>query len=245
MEQIQALRFDVEEVGKHVKGSKKRYTWDILLREKSHSIVLDFSILSGKVKITVDRKILLENELPDGVSFQYPFNLDGFSLNIIQQGETFELRINNKVFSHLYTQQKTNTEFKKYEDEVKDIKVDITQLNPQGKKISLNIGAFGAQGGMKKKKETSAEQGSWNAFAGGSFPSYFGEVGDTVKVEKPAEQKKSNLLDDEEENAVAARTANEFNLLQAEKTENKPSGDLFELISDPSPPTEPSSNNSQ
>ena len=71
-------------------------------------------------------------------------------MNIIQQGESFELRINNKVFSHLYTQQKTNTEFKKYEEEVKDIKVDLNGLN-NSKKISLNIGAFGTTG-MKKKK---------------------------------------------------------------------------------------------
>lgn len=203
-------------MGKHVKGSKKRYCWEIALKDKHHAIVLDFSFISGKIKITVDRKILLENELPADVSFQYPFTLDGFALNIIQQGESFELRINNKVFSHLYTQQRTNTEFKKYEDEVKDIKVDIAQLNPQGKKLSLNIGAFA--GGMKKKKENTAEQGGWNAFAGGSFPSYFGDSAEPAKVERqPEPQKKSNLLDDEEETAVAARTANEFNLLQAEK----------------------------
>jgi hypothetical protein len=59
------------------------------------------------------------------------------------------LRINNKVFSHLYIQKKTNSEFKKYEEEVKDIKVDFNQNN-HPKKISLNIGALGA--GMKKKK---------------------------------------------------------------------------------------------
>ncbi len=60
---------------------------------------------------------------------------------------------------------------------------------------------------MKKKKDASGEQGAWNAFAGGSFPSYFGE-GEPVKAEKNSPVKKSNLLDDEEENAVAARTAN-------------------------------------
>lgn len=148
IEQIQALRFDIEEVGKHVKASKKRFTWELALKDKHHSIVLDFSFISGKVKITVDRKILLENELPSNVSFQYPFTLDGFALNVIQQGETFELRVNNKVFTHLYNQQKTNTEFRKYEEEVKDIKVDQRQFEKGDKKISLNIGAFG---GMKKK----------------------------------------------------------------------------------------------
>jgi hypothetical protein len=47
---------------------------------------------------------------------------------------------------------------------------------------------------MKKKKEAGGEQ-SWNAFAGGSFPSYFGET----QPEKPkaSPPQKSNLLDDE------------------------------------------------
>lgn len=107
-ENIHPLRFDVEEVGKHVKSSKKRFTWEVSLNSKAHTIVLDFSYISGKVKVTVDRKILLENELPANTSFQYPFTLDGNSLNVIQQGESFELRINNKVFSHLYNQAKTN-----------------------------------------------------------------------------------------------------------------------------------------
>lgn len=195
MQQIQALRFEIDQVGKHVKGSKKRFTWDIALKDKHHTIVLDFSFISGKVKITVDRKILLENELPSNVSFQYPFTLDGFALNIIQQGQTFELRLNNKVFSHLYTQQRTNTQFKKYEDEVKDIKVNVASLNPPNKKISLNIGAFG---GMKKKKEAVGQAGSWDAFSGGSFPNYFGDNAQPTEEKKQeAPQKKVSLLDEE------------------------------------------------
>ena len=98
---------------------------------------------------------------------------------MIQQGETFELRINNKVFSHLYTQNKTNTEFKKYEDEVRDIKVNFAQsAHSDNKKISLNIGAFAG----KKKKEVAASDasGSWNAFSGGDFPNYFGDNSETV-----------------------------------------------------------------
>ena len=121
---IKAIRFDVEEIGKHVKASKKRFTWNFSLNGRSHTISLDFSFVSGKVKLVVDRKSILENELPANVSFQHPFTLDGFALNILQQGQTFELRINNKVFSHLYNQVKTNNEFKQYEDEVKDIRVD-------------------------------------------------------------------------------------------------------------------------
>ena len=58
MESIRALRFDVDEVGKHVKGSKKRFTWEVALKDKHHILVLDFSFVSGKVKITCDRKIM-------------------------------------------------------------------------------------------------------------------------------------------------------------------------------------------
>ncbi len=58
---IVPLRFNIEEVGKHVKSSKKRFTWEVSINSKQHSILLDFSFISGKVKVTVDRKILLEN----------------------------------------------------------------------------------------------------------------------------------------------------------------------------------------
>ncbi len=47
----------------------------------------------------------------------------------------------------MYNQMKTNKEFKKYEDEVKDFKVTENQF--QAKKVTLNIGGVG--GGMKKK----------------------------------------------------------------------------------------------
>lgn len=39
-----------------------------------------------------------------GTPFQFPFMIEQNNLNIIQQGESFELRINNQVFSHLWQQ---------------------------------------------------------------------------------------------------------------------------------------------
>ena len=83
------------------------------LNKKTHTITLDFSFISGKVKVVIDGRVVLENEIPENTSFQYPFTLDGFALNLIQQGDSCELRINNKVFSHLYIQEKTEQEFTK------------------------------------------------------------------------------------------------------------------------------------
>lgn len=64
------------------------------------------------------------------------------------------MRINNKVFSHLYNQAKTNTEFRNYEDEVKDIKVNESNFQNTGKTVKLNIGALG---GAKQKTRQNAE----------------------------------------------------------------------------------------
>jgi hypothetical protein len=102
-EKIKALSFKIDEVGKYMKGSKKHFEWVVGLGNRNHTIVLDFSFISGKVKAFVDGRVLLENEIPLNTSFQHPFTLDGFALNLIQQGQNCELRINNKVFSHLYT----------------------------------------------------------------------------------------------------------------------------------------------
>jgi hypothetical protein len=45
---------------------------------------------------------------------------------------------------------------------------------------------------------------------------------------------------------VAARTANEFNLLQGERVETKQSDNIFDLMpNDPSPPPTEATNNSQ
>lgn len=68
---------------------------------------------------------------------------------------------------------KTNKEFKKYEDEIKDFKVNENQFKAE--KITLNIGGMG--GGMKKKQRVESTEGhTWNAFGEdemSGFPNYF------------------------------------------------------------------------
>lgn len=202
-EEIKAVRFNIEEIGKHVKASKKRFSWSFSLDGRVHSLTLDFSFISGKVKLIADRRTLLENEMPADVSFQHPFTLDGYALNILQQGETFELRINNKVFSHLYNQAKTNTEFTNYEDEVKDIKVEEGSFQNNNKPMKLNIGGMG---GMKKKNKAVVESENWGNLGGGSnmnFPNYFGESSTTTTTTQKSEkvetkQVASDLLGEEE-----------------------------------------------
>lgn len=112
-------------------SSKKKYIWRYEIAGKEHRIELEYSLLSGKRKIFQDGKVLYEgNQLLScfseiitfllyrvlGAAFQFPFSVDGNNLNIIQQGESFELRINNQVFTHLWQQEKTKSEFQYEED---------------------------------------------------------------------------------------------------------------------------------
>ena len=167
-ERIRALNYNVEEIGKYMKSSKKRFEWVLGLTTKTHTIILDFSFISGKVKVMVDGRVILENEIPVNTSFQYPFTLDGFALNLIQQGQNCELRINNKVFSHLYIQEKTEQEFKHEEGEfeIKPDKEFMSKLNKQNK-ITLDIG------NAKKFKKNNNDDGEWGAFAGIGLPPGF------------------------------------------------------------------------
>jgi len=60
----------------------------------------------------------------------------------------------------LYNQAKTNTEFKNYEDEIKDIKVNENSFQNAQKTVKLNIGALDGA----KKKTRQAETENWGNF---------------------------------------------------------------------------------
>lgn len=49
------------------------------------------------------------------MGFSHSFSINYNIVNIIQQGDNFELRINNQVFSHLMNQERSRSEFN-YDD---------------------------------------------------------------------------------------------------------------------------------
>ena len=149
-EEVLAVDYEFEEVGKHVKGSKKRYIWKIQIKGQLHDIVCDTSLVSSKVKISVDGKAIYDSDVWAGNTFQHAFVFRECHCVIIQQGERFELRVNNKAFMHMLNQQKTSQAFKSMEDHVEDIKVTKNFAKSTESKVTLNISAMGE--GMKKRK---------------------------------------------------------------------------------------------
>jgi hypothetical protein len=105
---IRALQFEIGEVGKHLKGSKLRYLWVVGVGERIYNFVLDVSTLSGKIKLSINGKIFHQQEQISlkRAPYQHGFIIDGCYFNLVEQGTTFELRINNKVFSHMINNEK-------------------------------------------------------------------------------------------------------------------------------------------
>jgi len=108
---IQALYYDSRDIGKHIKKSKRLYTWRFSIDGKEHLVEFYTSVLTGKKKIIHNGTVLYEGQKVLSTSFQFPFSIDVNMLNIVQHGDSFELRINNQVFAHLYNQEKMKKEF--------------------------------------------------------------------------------------------------------------------------------------
>ena len=127
------------------------------------------SLISGKVQLSVNRKVIYTSQMIVGSVFQHSFVLDGCQCLVLQQGECIELRINNKAYLHLLNQTKTKKQFKNHEDaELKDFVYE--QKDTSDKKMKLNISAMS---GMKKKKDIESQNWKDMGNIHSSIPNFF------------------------------------------------------------------------
>ncbi|CDW74612.1 UNKNOWN [Stylonychia lemnae] len=68
------------------------------------------SVLSGKKKILQNGQVIYFDSKFKS-AFQFPFTIGKNSLNIVQHGDKFELRINNQSFTHLWDNERTKRNF--------------------------------------------------------------------------------------------------------------------------------------
>mmetsp|Transcript_22497 Transcript_22497/g.19464 ORF Transcript_22497/g.19464 Transcript_22497/m.19464 type:complete len:83 (+) Transcript_22497:82-330(+) len=80
---IKALYYDVQDVGKHIKKTKRRFIWRFSIDGHEHQVELTVSYLSGKKKVVHNGSILFENQKVMGGSFQYPFSIQSTMCNIV------------------------------------------------------------------------------------------------------------------------------------------------------------------
>ena len=91
---IKPIHYEMREVGKHIKSTKKLFVWKFNLDKKDYTVELYTSMMSGKKKICQNGQPIFEDNSYQG-AFNFNFSIGKNSLSVVQHGDKYELRINN------------------------------------------------------------------------------------------------------------------------------------------------------
>ena len=97
--EIKVLNYEIKEVGKHIKSTKKKYSWKLDIENKIFQIDLYHSKLTLKYEIKINgiRKLKKQTSKP----FDYYFYILKKKIRIKKRKEGFELFINNQTFENI------------------------------------------------------------------------------------------------------------------------------------------------
>ena len=90
--------------------------WSFNLEGKFHKIEFWDSKISNKKKVTVDAKELLNNK-SESKNFSYSFKIDKHFFSILHNNDEFELRIDNRSFLEILSDERCGKLSKKKEKE--------------------------------------------------------------------------------------------------------------------------------
>lgn len=97
---VSKLHYEVLDVGKTIKSSKKRHVWKFELDGQDYTIDLYASLYSGKKKVCANNIVLNQCKAYKG-KYIYEFRLGSSQLKIVQYDKEYELYINEESFSQL------------------------------------------------------------------------------------------------------------------------------------------------
>jgi len=187
-----------DETGKLIKSTKKKYTWQFTEGQNTHKIELFDSKLTGKKRIEADGKIVFPAQSVSSL-FSHAFHLGNNNIAIVQNGSTFECRINNLPFSHYLNLQKNISQFEggKQSEAVSNVnKTEVksgfaikeNSASKQGGQFGFKIKPFGSTEQSKQEGEDS--ENAANRF--GNMENYFNKIGHHSEIKK---ENDLNLLD--------------------------------------------------
>ena len=110
MTSLRVLAYSEQNAGKTLKFTKKLYSWELLLEEKPVNVQFLRSKVSSKKKVMVNGEVRFKGRY-SGSTFQCLFHIGEHTLVVIQQGKSYDLRVDSLSFAHLWLRQKTEREF--------------------------------------------------------------------------------------------------------------------------------------
>ena len=96
--QLRPIDIKVENLGKLINSSKRKYTWKFNRNEEIHQFSLTLSIMSNKYKISYNEKEVDRGTLPFFQTFEYQTVLHDLSFLVEQQKTNMKLYINEQLF---------------------------------------------------------------------------------------------------------------------------------------------------
>ena len=101
--------FEIREVGKRIKSTKKQFIWRFNIDGKDHVVELFSSWSSNKKKVVLDGTVKTEVKQK---SFQYQLIVDGMAMSIQENSnDSYDLCVKGKFFMELWDQEKREATF--------------------------------------------------------------------------------------------------------------------------------------
>lgn len=200
------FNFYVKEVGKTIKSSKVKHTWEVTIDKKHHIVELFDSRMSGKMKVTRDGTVIFFEEEFSGL-LSLPFTIDKHNCSLVQSGEGYEMRIDNLVFTNLVELERTKNLFGGNDPTSVSYK---PQANNVSKKAAFGIGE------VKKAPDNSGKPGMFNF-----------SIKDGNTANKPVQSYNNKFLK-LEDRSKATYHSNQ-NQVQVNQSNNNDNDDMFKV----------------
>ena len=133
----------IENVGRMIKTSKKRYTWTFKIDSKDYAVVYTRSNMSGKDRVEVNGQMVYQKQeyvrSPINITFQADDNI----LVLVEYADAFKLFINSKDFDDYLGHDVVKSILKKsrYEDEMEKKKAGASNYDFGANSSSFTLGS--------------------------------------------------------------------------------------------------------
>ena len=132
---VRSVNLTVENVGKVVKSSKKKFTWTLKVDAKDFKVVYTRSSMSGKDRIIINEQVLYQKKEMFRSAFDVKVSYEGTEFRVKSNDRSYKLFINTDDFDELFGHDKVRSILKKnwVEDEVEKEKYGDGRMEPRSR----------------------------------------------------------------------------------------------------------------
>lgn len=165
--QVRSINMTIENIGRLIKSSKKKYTWEFKVDHRDYCIIYTRSTMSGKDKIILNGQIIYQHQSLMRNPLHFVFKADDNEFLLTEYEQTFKLFINSKDFDDYFGHDRVKSILKKsrFEDEQEQSKLRLSALygqqnpppsvqsqNQPSSRITRAITAPGSERSIRTKK---------------------------------------------------------------------------------------------